>query len=55
MALVQMLMVDFVDHFVVCPLNALDTADPRNIAPGDPYLPVSTLDNPKGCSLPSLL
>ena len=51
MALVQLLMVDFVDHFVVCPLNALDTADPRNLQPGDPYLTVSKLVDTKGSSL----
>ena len=55
MALVQLLMVDFVDHFVVCPLNALDTADPRNLQPGDPYLTVSKLVDTKGSSLISLV
>ena len=40
MALVMLLMVDFVDHFTVCPLNMVDTMDPRNIRPDDVFMPV---------------
>ena len=40
MALVMLLMVDWVDHFTVCPLNMVDTMDPRNLRPDDVFMSV---------------